>query len=95
MNTIIELIKLDLGISHNKRDGYFAALVSGAVRELSAMGIHIDTENCEQDDIMLVVDFSLWRYRKRTDDVPLAENIRRRIRDRKIRGRVESERENI
>lgn len=89
METILELIKLDLGISHNKRDIYFVSLITAAIKELGYKGINIDTG--KQDDIMLVVDYCLWRYRKRTEDVPLAENIQRRIREKKIRGRVNAD----
>ena len=37
---------------------------------------------------MLVVDYSAWIYRKRQEDMPLANNIQHRLRNRIIEERI-------
>ena len=86
MTMALELFKLDLGISHSKRDRYFLQLLKSAENEIKGKGISINLE--KSDDLLLVVDFALWRYRKRTEDVPLSKNIRQRIRDRIVKERA-------
>ncbi len=86
MTTALELFKLDLGISHSKRDRYFLQLLKSAENEIKGKGISINLE--KSDDLLLVVDFALWRYRKRTEDVPLSKNIQQRIRDRIVKERA-------
>ena len=86
MTTALELFKLDLGISHSKRDRYFLQLLKSAESEIRGKGILIDFAKSE--DLLLVVDLALWKYRKRTEDVPLSQNIRQRIRDRIVKERA-------
>lgn len=86
MTTALELFKLDLGIQHSKRDIYFLRILKAAETEIRGKGISIDLENNE--DLLLVVDLALWKYRKRTEDVPLSKNIRQRIRDRIVKERA-------
>lgn len=81
------LVKLDLGISHAKRDAYYNALLYSAEQELSEKGIHLDL-NCVEDQ-MLLSDYAVWRYRNREQDIPLAKNLEIRIMNRKVKGRTE------
>lgn len=87
METILELLKIDLGITHNERDTYFNALIYATVKELKARGVDIDVNVIE--DQILVSDYSAWTYRKRQEDVPLAKNLEWRIRNRIIKKRAE------
>ena len=50
METILELLKLDLGITHNERDTYFNALICTAVKELKARGIDIDVNVTDTEE---------------------------------------------
>lgn len=86
MTTALELFKLDLGIQHSKRDVYFLRILKSAQSEIEGRGISINIE--DNEDLLLVVDFALWRYRNRTADVPLAKNIQKRIRDRIVKERA-------
>lgn len=86
MEQILKLIKQDLGIAHNERDRYFYMLTESIITELKEKGI--DTDINAYEDVILIVDIVLWRYRHRTDDVPLAQNIAVRIRDRRIKKRA-------
>jgi hypothetical protein len=86
MDTIINLLKLDLGIQHNLRDAFFIQLVKGTIGEIEKRGIKLDLNNAS--DQMLIVDYSAWVYRKRQEDLPLANNIQIRLRNRIIEERI-------
>jgi hypothetical protein len=86
MDTIINLLKLDLGIQHSLRDAFFIQLVKGTIGEIEKRGITLDLNKAS--DQMLVSDYSAWVYRKRQEDVPLANNIQTRLRNRIIEERI-------
>jgi hypothetical protein len=86
MDTILDLLKIDLGILHDKRDPYFIKLLQGTIKELERRGIKPDLNST--DDQMLVADYAAWVYRKRSEDAPLAQNIQIRIRNRIIAERI-------
>jgi hypothetical protein len=86
MDTIINLLKLDLGIQHNLRDAFFIQLVKGTIGEIEKRGIKLNLNNAS--DQMLISDYSAWVYRKRQEDLPLANNIKTRLRNRIIEERI-------
>lgn len=86
MNTLLNLLKLDLGITHNLRDAFFIQLLQGTIKEIERRGITLDKNSA--DDQMLIVDYSCWVYRKRQEDIPLASNIQHRLRNRIIKERI-------
>jgi hypothetical protein len=86
MDTILNLLKLDLGITHNLRDAFFIQLVKGTIEEIEKRGIQLDLNKAS--DQMLVVDYSAWTYRNRQQDIPLANNIQHRLRNRMIEERI-------
>jgi len=86
MNTLLPLLKMDLGITHSLRDEYFLNLLKGAKNEIERKGFELDLADIE--DQVLLVDYTAWNYRKRQEDVPLARNIQARIRNRIIKERV-------
>ncbi|NOP79598.1 hypothetical protein HNV23_08880 [Bacillus paranthracis] len=81
--TLLELFKTDLGISHNLRDAYFSRLIASCKQEIERLGVVLDLWN--DDDLMLLVDYSLWTYRKRQENVPLSRNLQLRINNRIVR----------
>ena len=89
MDTVLQLFKIDLGIMHNLRDAYFIQLIKGTIQEIETRGITLDTNSA--DDQMLIVDYALWVYRKRQEDVPLANNIQHRLRNRIIEERIKKQ----
>lgn len=89
MDTLLNLLKIDLGITHNLRDAYFISLLQGAMKEIERRGITIDLDAV--DDQMLVTDYAAWAYRKRQEDVSLAPNIQHRLRNRIIKERVKKQ----
>jgi len=86
MQTVLEMLKVDLGISHQSRDGYLNNVIQGCVEELKDKGIMLDLE--QTDDVMLLSDYAAWRYRKRTEDVPLAKNLDLRIKNARTKERA-------
>jgi hypothetical protein len=86
METILNLLKIDLGITHNLRDAYFISLINSTIAEIERRGITLDFNKTE--DQMLVSDYSAWTYRKRQEDIPLANNIQHRLRNRIIEERI-------
>lgn len=81
--TLLQLLKLDLGITHNLRDAYFSRLLISSQNELGIMGV--ETNVSLEEDQMLIVDYAVWTYRKRQEDVPLSKNLRLRINNRIIK----------
>ncbi|MBH0174716.1 hypothetical protein IHV09_14200 [Fictibacillus sp. 23RED33] len=82
-STCLSLLKLDLGITHDLRDTYFKKHLNSTQNEIERTGIVLDF--AEDDDIMLVVDYSAWSYRKRQENVPLSRNLQIRINNRVIK----------
>lgn len=81
--TLLSLLKLDLGISHNLRDTYFNNLLESSQNEIERTGIVLDFTSV--DDQMLTVDYAAWTYRKRQEDAPLSRNLKIRINNRLIK----------
>jgi hypothetical protein len=89
METLLNLLKIDLGITHNLRDAFFIKLIEGTKQEIKRRGITYDENSA--DDQMLIVDYAAWVYRKRAEDTPLAANIQHRIRNRIIKERIQKQ----
>ncbi|MEX0416526.1 hypothetical protein [Bacillus sp. C30] len=81
--TLLNLLKLDLGITHNLRDAYFNNLLVSSQNEIERTGIILDFESI--DDQMLTVDYAAWSYRNRQEDAPLSRNLQMRINNRVIK----------
>lgn len=78
----LQLLKLDLGITHNLRDIYFSNVLETAHIELSKMGVDLSLSTVE--DMQLIVDYAVWNYRKRQEDVGLSRSLKFRIHNRAI-----------
>lgn len=85
MDTVLQMLKIDLGINHTLRDEYFEKMIAANFKELSSRGVKLDLENVE--DIMLLSDYCAFVYRKRMEDVPMSRNLSLRISNKKIKGR--------
>jgi len=78
----LQLLKLDLGITHDLRDTYFTNSLKTAEIELTKMGVDLTSSTVE--DTQLIVDYAVWQYRKRQEDVGLSRNLKFRINNRII-----------
>lgn len=88
MEQILKLLKLDLGISHDKRDAFLNALIANGVKDLASRGIILNENDVE--DQILVSDYAAWHYRKRLEDAPLSNNLQWRIRNRIVKERAKN-----
>lgn len=82
LTNCLQLLKLDLGITHDLRDAYFSNGLKVAEIELTKMGIDLTLSTVE--DMKLIVDYAVWQYRKRQEDVGLSRNLKFRIHNRII-----------
>lgn len=82
---VLKLLKYDLGVSGNQRDEYLLQCLSAANSELARKGVVLDLTAA--DDVMLLSDYTAYKYRHRTDDAPLPKNIQLRIRNRDTKSR--------
>lgn len=86
VTTALSLFKISLGITHDKRDEYFTALLTASVADLSGRGVVLDLANI--DDVMLLVDYAEYKYRSRDEAKAMPLHLDLRIRNRKARGRA-------
>jgi predicted Rdx family selenoprotein len=86
MEALLNLFKIDMGITHNLRDAFFIQLIKSSIQEIERRGITLD--KTKADDQILIVDYAVWTYRKRQEDIPLANNIQHRLRNRIIKERA-------
>lgn len=82
-DNLLNLLKLDLGITHNLRDAYFNNILVSSKNEIERTGVVLDFESI--DDQMLTIDYAAWSYRNRQEDTPLSRNLQFRINNRVIK----------
>ena len=63
-------------------DGYFTARINSAIQELEGTGIHL-TDSAE--DLLLVVDYTVWQYQSRDSAAGMPDWLRLRRRERWVR----------
>lgn len=78
--TILDLVKARSGISTDVRDTYLLAIIEGIITELEGeKGIVLDNEN--QNHLMFVVDYSVWRYQSRDSTGDMPKHLHWRLRN--------------
>lgn len=87
METELKLLKLNLRISHTKEDDYLSSLLESVKKELENKGLLIEAE--DMDQLFLWIDYAAWRYRSRIKETPLPQNIIFRLRNAKVKARVD------
>ena len=83
LSNCLQLLKLDLSITHDLRDTYFINILKTAKIEIEKMGVDMADSN-SVEDIQLIVDYAVWNYRKRQEGVGLPRNLKFRIHNRVI-----------
>ena len=84
LTTCLQLFKIDMGITHDLRDVFFSNLLESSYSELKRMGVDFSTTTSTVEDTQLIVDYAVWQYRKRQEDVGLSRNLKFRINNRII-----------
>ena len=79
--TALELVKARLNRlpGDTSLDSYLAARISGAVQELTRNGIQL---TASADDLLLVVDYTVWRYQNRDTPGGMPDLLRLARRER-------------
>ena len=85
---VLTIIKQDLMISSNIRDDYLRTLILASGQELNQRGVYFSNST---DDTLLLADYVAFRYRHRTDDAPLPQNIQLRIAHKKLQRRLQND----
>ena len=79
--TALSLVKARLNRLDANLDPYLTQRVAAAVAELTRIGIQL---NDSADDLMLVVDYTVWQYQNRDTPGAMPEWLRLRRRERWI-----------
>ena len=79
--TALSLVKARLNRLDANLDTYLTQRVAAAVEELTRIGIQL---NDSADDLMLVVDYTVWQYQNRDTPGAMPEWLRLRRRERWI-----------
>lgn len=85
LDDVLRIVKQDLMIKSDVRDDYLKTIIKSCESELNGKGVRI---NNTVEDTLLLADYSAFRYRHRTDDVPVPQNIQLRIQNKKLWGRL-------
>lgn len=83
--SVLKIVKQDLMIASNMRDEYLKTIIQSCERELAGRGVELVNG---VEDTLLLADYVAFRYRHRTDDVPLPKNLQLRIQNKKVKGRL-------
>lgn len=81
VQTALDLVKARLNRLDANLDTYLVQRVQAAVEELTRIGIQL---NDSADDLMLVVDYTVWQYQNRDTPGAMPEWLRLRRRERWI-----------
>ena len=83
--TALQLVKSRLNRTNadTHLDGYFTQRIEAAEAELEGTGILL-TDSA--DDLMLVVDYTVWQYQNRDSTGAMPDWLRLRRRERWLRG---------
>ena len=86
-NAALSLVKSRLNrlASDTSLDEYLTARVTAAEKELEAIGIHLSAD--APDDLMLLVDYTVWQYQNRDKPGGMPDWLRLKRRERWLRER--------
>ena len=92
-DTALGLVKARLNrmASDTSLDGYFTQRIEAAANELEGTGIRL-TDSA--DDLMLLVDYSVWQYQNRDSAGAMPDWLRLRRRERWLRQNAMNAQEN-
>lgn len=87
----LELVKTRLNRLQTDQtlDPYFEARITAAAQELEGTGIKLDPDSTE--DLLLVVDYTVWQYQSRDSQTGMPDWLRLRRRERWVRQGVRSD----
>ena len=75
----LDLVKQRLNRLDSSLDNYLATVAESAELEITRMGINLQDD---ADDLMLLVDFTVWRYQNRDQPGAMPQWLRHRLKSR-------------
>ena len=75
----LDLVKQRLNRLGSSLDNYLATVAESAELEITRMGINLQDD---ADDLMLLVDFTVWRYQNRDQPGAMPQWLRHRLKTR-------------
>ena len=85
MELALKLVKIQLGISTQTRNEYIEAVLKGTKKELEEIqGLNLDIENPQH--LMFLVDYTVWRYNSKDEEVGMPERLHWRLRNLMVHG---------
>ena len=75
----LDLVKQRLNRLDSSLDNYLATVAESAELEITRMGINLQDD---ADDLMLLVDFTVWRYQNRDQPGSMPQWLRHRLKTR-------------
>lgn len=79
--TVLALLKADLGVTHTKRDEYFAALIAAAAKMLRTEGIVLDLSD-QGDQLLLEMYAAHLHERRQQPTMAMPRYLRVKINNR-------------
>lgn len=89
MNEILQLFKLNIGISSNAKDALYLKRIQAVIAELKRQNISIS--EVDADDQMLVADYAAWEHKKLDTGEDMPKNLENRILRRKTKARCSTD----
>ena len=81
--TLLPLLKMDLGISANMFDARLAARIDTAMERIAATGVQLENTPGDQD---LVLMYAAWLWRSRVDQAPMGRMLQLALNNRVFGG---------
>ncbi len=78
---VLALLKADLGVTHTKRDKYFAALIAAAAKMLRTEGIVLDLSD-QGDQLLLEMYAAHLHERRQQPTMAMPRYLRAKINNR-------------
>lgn len=79
--TVLALLKADLGVTHTKRDEYFAALIAAAGKMLRTEGVVLDMDD-PGDQLLLEMYAAHLHERRQQPTLAMPRYLRAKINNR-------------
>ena len=77
IDTVLPLLKVNVGISSAARDEYLKAVINSTVDELEK-NYNISLDESDYHQVMFIVDYSAWKYRSRGEGI-IPRNLQFRL----------------
>lgn len=78
--TMLQMLKIDLGISTDKYDTRLSQYLTASVQEIAREGIHLSASSI--DDANVIIQYAAWLWRKRDTGEGMPRMLRWQLNNR-------------